>query len=51
MIKENLEYLMQYDEEVAKAIELVDVFLDTKFSNEERHIRRIAQVTDLENRF
>ena len=37
--------------EVEKAIELVDVFLDTEFSGDERHIRRIAQITDLENRF
>ena len=37
--------------DVEKAIELVDVFLDTKFSEDERHIRRIAQITDLENRF
>ncbi|MBO5858319.1 MAG: ribose 5-phosphate isomerase B [Clostridia bacterium] len=37
--------------DVEKAIELVDVFLDTEFSNDERHIRRIAQITDLENRF
>ena len=36
---------------IEKAIELVDVFLDTKFSEDERHIRRIAQITDLENRF
>lgn len=36
---------------VEKAIELVDVFIDTEFSGEERHMRRIAQITDLENRF
>lgn len=36
---------------VEKAIELVDVFIDTEFSGEERHVRRIAQITDLENRF
>ncbi len=36
---------------IEKAIELVDVFIETKFSGDERHIRRIAQITDLENRF
>lgn len=34
-----------------KAIKLVDLFIDTQFSGDERHIRRIAQITDIENRF
>jgi ribose 5-phosphate isomerase B len=28
------------------ALKIVDTFLDTEFSNEERHIRRISQLED-----
>jgi ribose 5-phosphate isomerase B len=28
------------------ALKIVDTFLDTEFSNDERHIRRIAQIED-----
>ena len=31
------------------ALKIVDTFLDTEFSNDERHIRRIKKLHDLEN--
>jgi len=33
--------------ELAK--EMVKIFLETKFTNEERHVRRIKKITELEN--
>lgn len=36
-----------YDRELLK--EMVNVFVNTNFTNEERHIRRIKQIEELEN--
>lgn len=33
------------------AMEIVDAFLDTAFSNDERHIRRINKITAIENKY
>ncbi len=32
-----------------QALTIVDTFISTKFSGEERHIKRINQITDIEN--
>lgn len=34
----------------ALAADIVDIFLSARFSNEERHIRRLAKIADLEKR-
>ena len=34
---------------IEKAIEIVDEFINTPFSNEERHIRRVNLLKDIEN--
>lgn len=31
--------------------EIVDMFLKTEFSGEERHVRRIRKITDIENKY
>ena len=33
---------------IGLALEIIDIFLDTKFSFDDRHIRRIEQITQLE---
>jgi ribose 5-phosphate isomerase B len=38
---------MFVDEELAK--QLIKIFLETKFTNEERHVRRIGKITNIEN--
>ena len=38
----------QHDE--AEALHLIDVFIEEPFSNAERHVRRIGQIGDYENR-
>ena len=34
----------------AEAFEIIDAFLDTPFSEDERHVRRIGQIGEYENR-
>jgi ribose 5-phosphate isomerase B len=38
---------MFVDEGLAK--QLIKIFLETKFTNEERHVRRIGEITNIEN--
>lgn len=38
----------QHNEE--EALQLIDIFIDEDFSNEERHVRRIAQISEYENK-
>ena len=35
---------------IGLALEIIDIFLDTKFSFDDRHIRRIEQITQLEKK-
>lgn len=40
---------LSYKEDMNNLKEMIKVFLSTKFSNEERHQRRIEKITEIEN--
>lgn len=39
---------LSYKEEMTKLKEMIKIFIETSFSNEERHIRRVSKITSLE---
>ena len=39
---------LSYKEEMTKLKEMIKTFIETSFSNEERHIRRVSKITSLE---
>ena len=39
---------LSYKEEMTKLKEMIKKFIETSFSNEERHIRRVSKITSLE---
>lgn len=40
---------LSYKEDIEKLKKLIKIFIETPFSNEERHIRRINKIKELEN--
>lgn len=40
---------LSYKEEMTKLKEMIKIFIETSFSNEERHIRRVSKITSLES--
>lgn len=40
---------LSYKEEMIKLKEMIKTFIETSFSNEERHIRRVSKITSLES--
>lgn len=45
----NMANIMSLSEKVENLYEILDNFIDTKYSNEERHVKRIEQIKEVEN--
>ena len=44
----NMSNVMALSEKISNLDEVLDAFIDTKYSNEERHIRRVEEIMEVE---